>query len=545
MERQAAGHSVGRPPNDGVRIGPLWLIALLGAGLLAARLLTAGYGSFTENDSISIAAGVAALRRGAMGDFYRYGPQVGYYRLVALVNQLTGGNFRDIPVVMVSLSVISGTVIPLLGLSAFRLDLTRAERWLLAATLAASPVLWMSSRYGNSALPSVAMVVAALTILSNAPARPWELVALALFGAGIVVRADAVLATPAVAVLLWRNHGAVRASAVRVIAIGAAVAAIYALLFAVDPRMKEILSSVRSHLGNEFDTMFWEYLLWSISPIPLAFAVLGLREMVPERRWLLASVVAWVLPVFAFYFRATTTPRYFLLTIFPIAIATAVGMSGVVRLAGRRRTLAWVGVLAIAFVHLLIGLGRYVPSHPRSMLREASFPTHVGPMWTGALLYKSYVQNGIAVSRLLHPRFGSGNAADQSMTAVFSELESGSRRGKHIVLLPETGYGNVLHFYAQAAGVRVLSRGVGPLFNGDFEMEFGGARLSLVGFPPLVADTATRLPVEAGDELWLIQRDSSSVPLAASRLPAGLRLGAPQGMRGAPRVTRFRVERAA
>jgi hypothetical protein len=246
--------------------------------------------------------------------------------------------------------------------------------------------------------------------------------------------------------------------------------------------------------------------------------------------------------VMLFYFRATTTPRYFLLTIFPLAIATALGMAGIVRLAGSRRTLAWAGVLMLGFVHLLVGLGRYVPSHPRSMLREASFPTHVGPMWTGALLYKSYIQNGIAASRVLHPRFGTGNAAEQTMTATFGELASGRRRGERIVLLPETGYGNVLHFYAQAAGARVLSRGAGPLFNGDFEMELGGAHLSVVGFPLLVADSGKRLPVTAGTELWLIQRDSSSVPLAASRLPAGLRLGSPQTMPNAPRLSRYRVE---
>jgi hypothetical protein len=166
-------------------------------------------------------------------------------------------------------------------------------------------------------------------------------------------------------------------------------------------------------------------------------------------------------------------------------------------------------------------------------------------MWTGALLYKSYMQSGLNVSRVLHPRFGTGNASEQTLTTAFREMASPPLRGKHVVLLAETGYGNVMHFYAQAAGANVLSRGAGPLFNADFEMELGGTRLSVVGFPPLVADTAKRLPVVAGDELWLIQRDTSSTPLLTSRLPAGLRLGPPRVTPNAPRLSRYRVEGAA
>lgn len=536
--------AIDREAEEIASVGPFWLVALLAVGLLTARLMSAGYGSFTENDSISIAAGVAALRNESIGDLYRYGPQVGYYHLVSVLSRLTGSNLLHIPVVMITLSVVSATVIPLMGLGAFRRDLSRTERWLVAATLAASPVLWMSSRYGNSALPSVALAVAALVILSNAPAARWEMAALTLFGAAILVRADAVLATPGIGVLLWRNRGSLRAAVTRVALLGLGVAALYGFFFVLDRRVLGIVGAVRSHMVNEFGTMFWEYLLWSLSPFPFLFAASGAREMIPARRWLLGFIAAWTLPLFLFYYTATTTPRYFLLAIFPLAIATAVGMTGIVRLAGARRTVAWAAVLALGFVHLFVGLGHFVPGRRRSMLKEASFPTHVGPMWTGAFLYKSYVQNAADVGRVLHPRFGAGTAAEQTLSTAFGELAAGGRRGSHVVLVTESGYGNVMHFYAHVAGARILSRGAGPLFNGEFEMELGGTRLTTIGIPLLAADREKRFPVAVGDEVWVVQRDSVSSPLVAGRMPAGLALGAPIAMPNAPRLARYRVESA-
>ena len=351
------------PADPGARRQNMVAVVGFGLALAAARFLAAHYGGFYEGDDISIAAGVAAMRIGSAADFYRYGPQVGYYNLVALLSRLTGGEPLQIPNVMVSLSVVSGVAIPLLGLAAFRADLRRAERWLLAAVLAANPILWMSSQYGNSAMPSVALTVGALVILSNRPGRWGEAAALLLLGIGIVVRADAVLASGAATLLLWRNHGRLREALVRMVLLGATLAAVYALFLVADPRMAEFVESVRSHLQNAVLGRFWEFLLWAFSPVPLVFAVLGLRELAPARPWMFWTLVAWAVPFLGFYFTAATTPRYFLQVAFPLSIAAAVGMLWLVAAVPRFRMATAVLVLGAAFVHLLIGLGDYVPSH--------------------------------------------------------------------------------------------------------------------------------------------------------------------------------------
>lgn len=248
----------------GATIEPVWLVVALAVALLFARLLSASYGAFYEGDEISIAAGVAGIARDNVAHLYRYGPQVGYYRLVQGLNALFQGGVLTIPLIMVTLSVLAGTLIPLLGLYAFRGDLTRVERWLLAATLAASPILWTSSRYGNTALPAAALVVAAVVLLSNRPQKLGELAALVLFGSAILVRADSVLATGAIGVLLWRNHGSFTAAAWRVGAVGLALATIFAALFAWDPYMIQIMGDVRTHLTIPDRTRFFELLIWAV-----------------------------------------------------------------------------------------------------------------------------------------------------------------------------------------------------------------------------------------------------------------------------------------
>jgi len=519
-----------------------WLgVAAFALTLLALRLLAAGYGMFIENDETSLAAGVATLLRDSDGPLYRYGPQAGYYQLVAALTRLAGGEILAIPLVQVTLSALAGTVVPLLGLAAFRGELSRQERWIVAAVLAASPILWMASRYGNSALAALPLAVGALVILSNRPARTGELVALGLMAAAILVRADAVLATPGLAVLLWRNHGGLRPAVLRFAGFGLVVAAIYALLFATDPRMHSLAQDVGDHLATPFETLFWEYLLWSVSPLPLIFAVLGLREMLPERPWLLAVLAAWTLPVLAFYFPATTQPRYFLLPSFALAIATAVGVTSVVRAAGRHRRLALAGSLGLCGLHLLVGLGHFGTNERRGFLTAASLETQTGPLWTGALLYKSYWAPGLANAPIWRPRFGDQNPVERSIAHALGALGSGAYRDRHVVLLFAPGYANVMHFYAQAAGVTIVARGTGQLFQAEFAMTHGGARLTTIGLRPLAADTAARLPVAAGDAVWIFARDGAEEATYASRLPPGLALVAGDPWPEAPRITRLQV----
>jgi hypothetical protein len=75
-------------------------------------------------------------------------------------------------------------------------------------------------------------------------------------------------------------------------------------------------------------------------------------------------------------------------------------------------------------------------------------------------------------------------------------------------------------------------------------MELGGTRITAIGIPLLAEDKEKRLPVAAGDELWVIQRDSVSDPLVAARMPAGLTLGTRTAVPNAPRLWRYRVENA-
>src|SRR5262245_53195199 len=187
------------------------VIATLALALLIARLLGAHFGAFFGLDEVSLAAGVAALARDSIGGIYRYGPQVGYYRLVQTLDVMFGGDLRAIPIIMTTLSALAGTIIPLCGLAAFPDQLTRTERWVLAGLLVVNPILWMSSTYGNSAMPSAALLVSAVTILSNRPRPAAEAAALALYAAAILVRADAVLAFPLIVLLLHLNHRRIQA----------------------------------------------------------------------------------------------------------------------------------------------------------------------------------------------------------------------------------------------------------------------------------------------------------------------------------------------
>src|SRR5262249_41511965 len=186
-----------------------------------------------------------------------------------------GNDIRTIPIIMIWLSIVAGTVIPVCGFFLYRDELSRVERLLIAGLLAVNPILWMSSAYGNSAMPSVALLAVGVTILSNKPGVIAEGVGLALFGAAILVRADAVLAFPAVAVMLHQRHGSLRAVGTRVGPLVVAMGALYGTLWLVDPHMRGAVDDVTGHLTGPFLTRFWDYLIWSTSPIILAFAVVG------------------------------------------------------------------------------------------------------------------------------------------------------------------------------------------------------------------------------------------------------------------------------
>lgn len=523
---------------------PVGLLIGLFLVLFVARLFAAGYGRFIENDEASLAAGVATIVRGGGGDIYRYGPQIGYYQLVAWLTRVAGGDIMAVPLIQVTISAFVGALLPLMGFFAYRDDRTRLERWLTVFTLAASPLLWMSSRYGSSAMTALPFASAALVILSNRPRPAGEFLALGLLGVAILVRADAVLVLPGAGMMMWHNRQSFRQAALRLGSAAAVVGAIYVLLFLFDPLTRSLGNDVAGHLNSPTETMFWEYLLWGTSPFAFVLAIVGARALFADRPWMAWSLTAWSLPVFAFYYVATTQPRYFLLTVLPLAIATAAGMAAIVEGARRYRRVAIAATVAVCSLHLFVGLGRFSPGHRRGYLLESTITTHTGPLWTGALLYKSFIQQRLWNAPVLHPRFGSGTPVETASVTVFGELADGVYRGRHVLLIMDPGFGNVMHFYAQAAGVRIVSQSPGHLWYRRFDMTLGEARLTMLGVRQIQTDSALALPVDEGDEVWMYLREPPVLTSLPGHLPPGLALARGGARPDLPRLWRFHVVKA-
>jgi hypothetical protein len=507
--------------------------------LLALRILAAHYAFFFQNDEVSIAAGTAALLNHSIADTYRYGPQAGYYRLVQGLSWLLGGA-RWVPGVMITLSAIAGTVIPFSALGFMPRQLERRERVAMALLIAINPILWMSSTYGNSTMPATALLALAAMLLSREPSRGTEAGALALFAAAVFVRADTILATPAIAVLLWQRYGAVRPAMLRLTSVALGLAALYAIMFLVDPRMASTVSAVTSHLTNRFQTHFWDYLLWGTSPFILALAVVGLVRGLESRRPAMAVVAAWCLPFFAFYFAATTTPRYFIPTVVPLALLSAIGVVALPRLFAPRERLAGIVTAAACAAPLFVGLGWFSPSSWKTMLKEAEFETQVGPMWTGAFLYKSYVVPGVLERSIRHPAFGLSEPTQAALDTSLQQIASGSRRGHTVVALLGGWNGQVFHYYANLYGAHYESVDPGQVFATKSWMTLGGARVMSIAVWDASYGALAQLPVAQGDEVWIMAWSPQAQAGAESKLPAGASL-APLGPNAGP-VHRFLVQ---
>ncbi len=517
------------------------LVGTLGLALLLARVLGARYGTFLQQDDLSLAAGVATLMTDNPVEVYRYGPQAGYYRLVQL---LSLGDPRDIPWVMTTLSALAATAIPLCGLALFPDRLSVRERWVLAGTLAIHPLLWMSGTYGNSAMPSTALLVGSITLLSHRAGAVGETVALVLCAAAIVVRADAVLATPAVVLLLHQRHGGLRPAVLRAGALAGGLAILYAALFLADPRMHDAVASVASHLTNEeYATRFWEYLLWSTSPLPLAAAALGAGLMLERRRALLGVAVTWCLPFFAFYYSTTTSPRYFLPTAVPLAVCAAVALAKLPGLLapGHRRIAAWVvGVAASA--HLFVALGHFSPGSPRNLLRQGEFETQLGPMWTGALLYKTFAMPHGSAWSSRGRAFGRMNGTLRATDDALGGVATGADAGRTIAVLLGGWNGHAFHFFALAHDARFdAPTRPGSGFAAETWLSLGGARLMAVRRSDAGYRAMPALPAGAGDEVWVFAWDSAADGGMRRRLAPGL-VPVPVGDTTAP-MRRFLLRR--
>lgn len=504
--------------------------------LVSLRLLAAHFGELTEGDEILIAEGIATIRNGSLGPIYRYGPQLGYYRIVLWLTGLFGDIGRA-PVVMVLLSALAGILIPILGLFAFRDELSARVRVLLAVLLTFNPALWTAATYGNTAMPSVALICLSFVILSNRPDRIGELAALGAFAVAIVMRADAVLTTGALGLLLWRNHGRFVPAFFRVASVGLALLLLYGLLFAADPLMAGTFATVGDHLTNTFPTLFWDFLLWAFSPIPLAFAILGLREMEPKHRWLLATVAAWVLPIFLFYFGNTTTPRYHLQAVFPLTLAAALGVWSAVDLFASYRRLATVAAIGLACLHAFVAVGRFVPAESRSWLHGGSVPTHDGEFSTGAFLYKTFIWNRPDIRTHLTTRY----ELPESVRRWTEELETARYAGRHVIVVADGVYSPLLHWAAEFKNARVTSYHAEATNNcHEFELAMHGARVTTTDLPRMRKNSNCRIEAEAGDELWIVRpRADAAVDLPQAHLTAGLSLERIPG--DDPHLRRFRV----
>ena len=498
-------------------------------GLLVARGL-AVYGTyFYEEDEISLAAGASALVRDDIGDVYRYTAQWGYYQVVAVLDRVFGSDVSLIPYVMKGLSVLSGALLPVLGCFLFTAQLSSRRRWLTATLLAACPIVWKSSQYGNTGLLSATLATAAVAILSNRPTRRIEAGALLLFGFSILVRADAILLAPVVAWLVWHDRGSLRAALGPGIATALGLLAAYAAILTLDPRADDAAAAVVTHFRTPTDHFFWEYLVWAVSPIPLALAVWGVRALLDERPRLLVALLCWMLPPFAFYFAGTTTPRYFLLTVAPLAVAGAVGID---ELAGRIRVwtgprIAWTAILGAATLHLFVGFGHF---HGRllSPLLGPSIITHDRGMPTGALLYDAYFRGGFLAQSLRGPGFGESASPHWEgplFEATLGELARDRTPQPEVLVLLHSGWGHAFHFHAQAAGATYLSRAPGPAsqpFKSLTRMTIGGHPFATIGraSPPFSALRPAEL---AGfDEVWVSGEAPFPTAEERAKLPRGL-----------------------
>ena len=512
----------------------VWHVLLFACALLLLRLSGIFNIYFFEEDEISIAAGVAALVRDNIGDLYRYSPQLGYYRLLEIINLATGGVVANIPLQMKVLSAFMGTLLPVLGLFAFRDTLSLRTRWLTALVLVANPVLWKSSQYGNSGLVSMVLACLAIVVLSNRPGRWLEVSALTLFCAAIIIRADVILLVPLLGWLVYRNHGSIGSMLLRGVLTASGLAAAYALIFMIDPRLDSAVSSVATHFSASRPSKFWEYMVWAISPMPLFLAIVGARKLLDSGPTLLLTLLLWLAGPLGFYFVSTTTPRYFLLVALPFAIVAAIGIEDVARRLAEltRPAVAWGGVLFGAFVHLAVGLGHIQSGWVASALFAPGFRTDDGHMPTGALVYDSHLRGGFLAQSFRNPGFSRVREPfweGVAIEAMLDSLNQDWREEQTVIVLLDAGFAHAFHYHAQADGAAYLSRVPSQPwlpFSTETWLQTGGARVMTVRRGTDDFAGMEQLSVRAGDEVWIIGDSGTLLEAELEKVPAGLFLTA-------------------
>ena len=105
-------------------------------------------------------------------------------------------------------------------------------------------------------------------------------------------------------------------------------------------------------------------------------------------------------------------------------VCSSVGVMGLIPLlAPVRRRLAAAVLALLATLHLFIGLSHFTPGSPKNLLEQAQFETQVGPLWTGAYLYKTYFTPWFLGRSLRQPGFGRENRTQQTLDSSLAEVE--------------------------------------------------------------------------------------------------------------------------
>jgi hypothetical protein len=311
---------------------------------------------------------------------------------------------------------------------------------------------------------------------------------------------------------------------------------VYGTLFAVDPRMDDPLKSVARHMSTPHPTMFWEYLLWSISPLPFVFSAWGLRSLFDSRPALAGYLLLWCVPTLVFYFRATTTCRYFLNAAVPFAIAGAVGMNELVpRLRGwLRPSIAWATTVGLASLHLFLALGHVMPNQPLEWLYGGTFSTHDGPMPTGALLVRTYLTPGSLARSLPRPTFGRQSYPfweGPSFTHAVNLLADPMAPNRTVVVILSGGFGHAFHYHTQVAHARFTS--LPPkgdvMWGRQIWLQLGNSRVMTIGDWTDDYRNLDRFDVKAGDSVWTLAGGRFSDDAVLAKLPPGFGLAPAAG----------------
>ena len=517
------------------------------AVLFVARSLAVFSTYFFQIDEVSMATGSVALLRGTGAGIYHYTPHVGYYRLVEAIAVLLGGRPTLVPAIIKGLSAAAGAAIPTCALFAFASELTVRQRWLAAFVLALNPLIWIISQYGNAALVATAFATGGLVVLSNRPGLAGRLVACTLLGMAALVRADTVLLAPVMAWLFYRIDGSLARTVRWCAGFGIVMTAVFGAILAFDPLADNAMRAIGIHMSSTNERHFWGFLLWSVSPIPLLFALWGLRLIAGAKPRMLIALALWVVPTLVFYAPAATIPRYFVNVMVPVAIACAVGLDDTIVRASK-----WIGgfarlaMPALAALHLFVGFA-YLPWDRgiTAPLRGSNAPTQAGEeLPTGALLYRTFSNRGVLAWWLRNPQFGTTDryweaAAFTRAMALLADPQAPKRT---VVVLLSGGWAQALHYHAEVAGARYVARrpldSSGTLYV-DTWFEIGNARVDTIPWRPAAYDLVPRFDVTTGDEIWVLGRKPFPDEESLQKLPPGLSLVAADGFD--PNIRVFRV----